>query len=185
MSDQVTKSFKDDLGREWTVDITTATLLRVKALVGFSFDDLIGKPDKKNPELAAMPLEDFLDDGEKFANVLYAILKPDAERKGITQEQFHEGFRGEGTQNAVGAFIQALMDFSHNPAKRMVIRGVMMSRRSMKRAEMKAKEMVAKMEAEMTNEKIDAEIEKVFREQSSKVASALPESLEPTLSATP
>lgn len=165
-----TKTFRDDLNREWTLAITTETLLRIHDVLGFTFDSLISRPDQKDPEKAAEPLYDFLEDSVLFARVLWLIVQPDAEKKGITESQFHSGFIGEGSKAAISAFLQALADFSRHPAKKMVIRGVMERWKAMLIAERKANELTNKLIAEMTPEKVEQEIEARLKERSLNVA---------------
>jgi len=176
--DLVSKTFKDDLGRPWTIDITAGTMLRVKSLTGFSFDSLIPPLDAKEKGNELAPIESFIDDTEQFFGVLVAILKPAIEKAGITDEQFLDGFRGEGTTCCVASFLEALGDFFRNPAKRTILRGMAAKWKAMRRAETTARARQDKILAEMTDEKIDAmvnaEIDRSIAEQSSKTVSASP-----------
>src|SRR3990167_1952817 len=163
------KTFTDDLGRSWTVDITVSTLKRLKLLCAFSIDSLVSEPDPKSRDMeksaqaAVQPLREFLDDGVRFSEVLYAILKPDADKLGLTPEQFDDGFRWPALTAAREAFLQALHDFFPSPPKRMIVRGLMaeMSRMKIltaagtKRIEEELAKMTPAMVEKLANDSID------------------------------
>lgn len=173
------RTFKDDLGHEWTVDITVSTLKRVRLLVnGFTFDDLISTPAKqtqKELEAAVQPLRDFLDDTVRFSEVLYAILKPQAEAKSLTHEQFDDGFVGHAIGLAKEAFLQALMDFFPQAPKRMMTRGLMEEAKRMTVMEDAARRRMEAMAAEMTDENITKLVNEKIDEVLKKPASDGPE----------
>lgn len=165
------KTFRDDLKREWTVNITTAALKRCIARCNFDFNSLVTDLPVKNPtqaemEATAKPLQDFLDDEVKFSEVLYAVLKLDVDAAGLTQEQFDEGFKDNAKALSRKSFLQALYDFFLPPPKKLMVLGVM---EEMKRLEQihaigmrRAREMIAKIDPlkaeRMTNEQIDKAI---------------------------
>ena len=119
--------FKDADGREWTVEISTATLRRLRDMAKFLLDDIICKNvdanGKDKLQIEVKKYQDFLDDDLRFAEVMYAILKPDADAKSITQEMFENGLRGKANQDAIIAFHTAFADFSR-PPRSLVLRGL-------------------------------------------------------------
>lgn len=169
------KTVTDDLGRAWTVDITVSTLKRLAATpCAFSIDSLVGDIDSKAKdraeaaEKASLPLRDFLDDTMRFAEVLFAIVKPEADKLGVTIDQFDEGFRGDSIQSAQEAFLQALHDFFRSPPKKMILRGMIEERKQMKilvaagrkRMEMMLAQQTPEKLEKLANESIDAALSK-------------------------
>lgn len=72
-------AFTDNQQRHWPVRIDVNALRRVKDLAGVNLaTDVFG--ETLLPQLANDPL--------LLANVLYAIIKPDADQRGISDEQF-------------------------------------------------------------------------------------------------
>jgi hypothetical protein len=178
------KKFVDDLGRSWTVDITVGTIKRVKAAVGFSFDDLVSDaPRKKNhaeaAEDAVRPLRAFLDDDAKFSDVLFAIVG--SQNPDIDQSNFDDGMGGLALSLAKSAFVQALHDFfQKSPPKRMLVRGVMEQMQMMKRAETTANKKLAELMASqpdveaITNQEIEKAMSEAIAERSSSDATNSP-----------
>lgn len=186
------KKFQDDLGRHWTVDITVGTLKRVKAAVGFSFDDLVSDaPKKKNhaeaAEEAVRPLRTFLDDDARFSDVLFAIVG--SQNPDIDQGKFDDGMGGLALSLSKMSFVQALHDFfQKSPPKRMLVRGIMEQMQMMKRAETTANKKLAELMAnqpnveEITNQEIEKAMSQARDDQSSRDAT---NSLAPLALATP
>ena len=88
-------SFKDTMGREWQLNINVAAMRRARA-----YDiDL---------SLAVQQLNKFFMDDVFFVDAIWAIVKPLADEKGITQEQFESAFDGAITEQAREALWVAL-----------------------------------------------------------------------------
>lgn len=181
---------QDTANRTWTIDITVATLRRVKQLANFSFDELIATPTgkKKDHEAIVAPLRAFLDDTGRFLEVLWAILKPDAEKASpcITQDDFDGAFRGQAIDDAQSAFLVGLHDFFPNAPKRMIVKGLIEERKNLAIANRTAQKRMEKEIAEMSPEKVEAMVNKeIDSALSLKSASEPPASSEstPTLTA--
>lgn len=95
------RAFRDTAGRQWSVDITVETIKRVKGLVGVNLLDVVGG------ELA----ERLATDPVLLCDVLYAVCKPDADRLGISDEEFGRGLAGDAIDEATDALLEALVDF--------------------------------------------------------------------------
>jgi hypothetical protein len=157
--------FTDAKERKWSLPLNVAVLRRMRLLAGFDLSDVLPKDitTKEAAKKAANAYGEFLNDDERFASVLYAIVKPQADADGVTQEQFEEGLDGEANQRAIIAFHGAFTDFSQNPRKTLL--------RGMKLGLKRAEKRLAKLDA-IT----DAEIEKAIDEAESKQsAGELPE----------
>ena len=68
--------------REWTISITYGSLKRVKDLLGI---DLASPMDGDPPLLTRLDTDIFL-----MCNTLYVLCKPEADARGISDEQFGE-----------------------------------------------------------------------------------------------
>jgi len=104
-------SFKDNTGREWHVELTIASVKRVRRLVGF---DLLG-------DSLAEAMEKLARDPVLLVDVLFAAVQPEAEKAGVTDEQFGESLGGDSLEHATDAFMDALVLFCQNPRERRAL----------------------------------------------------------------
>ena len=93
------RSFRDAEGREWhlTVDVNAAK--RVRSLAGVDLLDITGG------------LFDKLSDPITLCDVLYSICKPEADKRGVTDEEFGRGLLGDPIDSATEALLEELVDF--------------------------------------------------------------------------
>lgn len=96
------KSFNDNTGRKWDVSLSIATVKRVRNLVEVDLLAILDKPELLNT-IATDPV--------LFVDVLYVIVKPQADAIGLTDEAFGELLNGESIEQATEAFLEALVDF--------------------------------------------------------------------------
>lgn len=94
-------SFKDTEGRSWDLTLSIGDIKRVKSLTGV--DLLDAKEGKILSDLATDPIT--------TVDVLFAICKPEAETRGISDEAFGAALDGDAVRKAIDAFIEALVDF--------------------------------------------------------------------------
>lgn len=112
------QTFKDAAGREWTVQITVEQVRRVKAAIKVD----LCRQDEGDPALCIR-----LDTDPVFLfSVLWALVKAQADKFGITEEQFCEAFPGPAAGEAVRAFWAELEGLFQNvrPATAELIAGV-------------------------------------------------------------
>jgi hypothetical protein len=103
-------SFRDSAGRLWEVDITIAAVKRVRSLVGI---DLLALAEGDPPLITRLGTDIAL-----LCDALYAVVKPQADPLGVSDEDFGESLAGETISHAYDAFWESLTDFTrgHNPA---------------------------------------------------------------------
>lgn len=106
--------FKDTEGREWNVAITTATLKRVRELTGVKLGEAVADGFKV--------LNELFHDFEKLGDVLFAIVKPEADKDGVTSEQFGSALGGDVLNAASEAMVKALVDFFPDAKTRECLR---------------------------------------------------------------
>ena len=97
------QTFTDIHGRKWTVSITVGTVKRVKTMLNI---DMIGD------------IEGFLKQIQDImtrCDVLYVVCKEEADKLGITDEQFACCLAGSALRDAYNALIEAYMAFIPDP----------------------------------------------------------------------
>lgn len=96
-------SFKDSAGRDWTVAVNVLTIKRIREAIDVDLMRL-DKGEPGEPSLATR----LATDPVLVCEVLYAVIKPQLDLRGITDEQFCEHMDGEATCRAYEAFCEAL-----------------------------------------------------------------------------
>jgi len=95
------KTFNDNAGRTWTVAINVECIKRVKTLLSVNLLDAIeGKL-----------IEQLVSDPVLLCDVIYAICKPEADTKEVTDEEFGRAMAGDAIDNATTALLEELVDF--------------------------------------------------------------------------
>ena len=107
-------SFTDNAGRTWTVEITVADLKRLRAMLGIDIANLT-EPDAPPEEqlLARLATDPVL-----LVDVLYVLCLDQAEKAGVTDEQFGRAMAGDAIEEATEALLEAIVDFTPNPRER-------------------------------------------------------------------
>jgi hypothetical protein len=95
------KTFTDNAGRTWTVAINVECIKRVKTLLSVNLLDAIeGKL-----------IEQLVSDPILLCDVIFAICKPEADTKEISDEEFGRAMAGDAIDNATTALLEELVDF--------------------------------------------------------------------------
>ncbi len=104
------RTFKDNAGRVWSVQLDVAALKRVRSLLGVNLLEVIeGK------------LIDRLSNDPVFlCDVLYAVVKPEADAQKLTDEDFGRAMGGDALDGASAAFLEELVDFFPSPRRRLL-----------------------------------------------------------------
>ena len=137
------KSFTDNKGRTWMLEVTVATIKRVRALCKVDLNSIV-ELDKNNKPSAEL-LERLSSDPVLLVDVLYAVCKPQADKLGITDEDFGESMAGDAIEHATTALLEEVIDFFPE-AKRMVMQKILSASRKFSEAARK------KLEAELNDE---------------------------------
>ncbi len=95
------KTFTDSAGRAWTLVVNVSAIKRVRDVLGV---DLL---DVANGEL----LSRLADDPCVLVDVLFALCKPEADAKGVSDEDFGRGMVGAVLDEASAALMRELLDF--------------------------------------------------------------------------
>lgn len=145
-------SFKDATGRLWIVAINVGTIRNVMNATQVNLGTLLA--DDMNP------LNDLCSNPIALVNCLYWICKTSDANESVSEEEFAKCLLGESYENAINAFLEALIDFfpkrQANLLKTMISKGTELQ--------------------DSLAPQLGKLIDKQMQEISSKVASALQES---------
>ncbi|MCL4196233.1 MAG: hypothetical protein KJZ69_01960, partial [Phycisphaerales bacterium] len=103
------KTFRDNAGNEWTVEINVAALKRIRSLTGTDLLEVISGGDL---------LERLMRDPVLLCDILYALVKPQADQKQISDEAFGAAMAGDAIDAATAALLDELVAFCPSPRDR-------------------------------------------------------------------
>ena len=105
------KTFTDNTGRPWSVAINVDALKRVKTLLDVN---LLEVAEGKVVDGKVVPgglLERLTSDPILLCDVIYAVCKPEADAKEISDEDFGRAMAGDAIDVATTALLEDLVDF--------------------------------------------------------------------------
>ncbi len=117
------QSFTDNENRTWMVTLTIGSAKRVRALLGVN----LLAPCEPDPEggADALPLLTHLGtDVILLCDVIFALIKLQADEQGVTDEQWAEAMGGDAILAAQQAFYEELADFFHRRGRQDVEKAV-------------------------------------------------------------
>jgi len=82
------RSFKDNEGRQWSVDINVAAIKRVRGLTGTDLMQVI----------EGTLIEKLICDPVLLCDVVYAICKPEADTRNVSDEEFGKAMAGDAIE---------------------------------------------------------------------------------------
>jgi len=97
------RTFKDASGREWRLAITIGAIKRVRTLLGI---DLLALHEGDPSPYSRLHL-----DPMTLVDVVYVLVKPQADADSVSDEQFGEAMTGEAVLAAYTGFMEELIDF--------------------------------------------------------------------------
>lgn len=153
-------SFADRTGAVWNLDITVAALKRVRALTGFDLGSA----------LTAEGLSVLLGDIATAVDVIFALVKPEADERGTTDEAFGAALAGDTLDGALRALVRALVSFCPSPTQRAALT---MLEESVNRVIAKDLE---SLQGRAKSGDLDREVEKALREAFGPMSPAAPAS---------
>ena len=105
--------FKDTAGREWSLALNVYAVKKVRDLLSLDLLDL-GGSDKPGDGL----LFRLIADPVLLVDLLYVVCKDQADKEGVTDEQFGQAMSGDVIDAASKAFLEELPDFTPSPRDR-------------------------------------------------------------------
>ena len=97
------KRFADFKGNQWNISINIGAVKRVKSLLGIDLLDI----ESGDPPLATRLATDVV----LLCDVVYCLVKDQADKANITDAQFGEALGGSAIMDMQTAFVEELLDF--------------------------------------------------------------------------
>jgi hypothetical protein len=108
------KTFNDNAARSWTVQINVDAIKRVRDLVKVNLLDVVeGKL-----------IEQLVSDPILLCDVIYAVCKPEADAKSITDVDFGRAMAGDAIDAATTALLEDLVDFFPQARRRVLAKAM-------------------------------------------------------------
>ncbi len=109
------KTFNDNAGRTWTIAINVDAVKRVRSLLSVDLLEIVeGKL-----------IEQLIRDPVLLCDVVYAVCKPEADAKGVSDEEFGRAMAGDAIEHATKALLEDLVGFSPSPRDRANLQRVL------------------------------------------------------------
>ncbi len=109
------KTFNDNAGRTWTIAINVDAIKRVRSLLEVDLLEIVeGKL-----------IERLIRDPVLLCDVVYAVCKPEADAKGVSDEEFGRAMAGDAIEHATKALLEDLVGFSPSPRDRANLQRVL------------------------------------------------------------
>lgn len=108
---------QDHQGQEWVLHVNTDAIRRLKAEVGLSLQDLLGGEE----------FGEKLSEPDVMADVLWVLVRSQAEEKGMDRRSFEQRWTGKELQEAALGVMEAFLDFFYPDQKesvRLIMRSV-------------------------------------------------------------
>lgn len=102
------RSFKDNQGRQWSVEINVTAIKRVRGLTG---EDLM-------QVIEGTLIEKLIRDPVLLCDVVYAICKPEADSRSVSDEEFGKAMAADAIEAATTAVLEELVGFCPSPRDR-------------------------------------------------------------------
>lgn len=95
-------AFKDTAGREWKIEANFGSYARVKTATGVKLYDIATEDRQSLVQLT---------DAFTLGSVIWSMIEPQAEARGLTPEQFYEAVDGQVLNDAYSALIDEMIFF--------------------------------------------------------------------------
>src|SRR5262245_53265230 len=104
------KTFNDNAGRLWNVEVNVAAIKRVRGLAQVNLLEII----------EGTLIEKLVRDPVLLCDVIYALCKPQADSltPPVTDEEFGRAMAGDAIEHATAALLEELVSFCPSPRDR-------------------------------------------------------------------
>jgi len=154
------KTFKDTTDRTWNIMINVSAIKQVRSALDV---DLLGIIE------GSKVLEKLIDDPVTLCDVLYVLIKPQADAQQVTDEEFGAALGGDVLEKAVEALLGELIDFFPQ-AKRAALRRLL---EKIDQLEKKvADRVIAEIDSGRLDQMLEQELDRALRTPGSSSGSA-------------
>lgn len=142
------KTFADNAGRNWTVQINVDAIKRVRDLVSVNLLEVVeGKL-----------LDRLISDPVLLCDVIYAVCKPEADTKTVSDVDFGRSMAGDAIDNATTALLEELVDFFPQ-GRRKVLAKALNKLKALETAALKAVD--ARLDSPELEKRMEAELQRL------------------------
>lgn len=117
----MTHRFTDSDGHDWEVKVTIGSLRRAIDIAGIDLLNLFGK---EGEEGGTPPIVQFFQDFDALGRAVFAVVKPEADQRGIGLDSFLELLSGDVIEQARKSLLDSCVDFFPSPAQRRAFRTI-------------------------------------------------------------
>jgi hypothetical protein len=107
-------TFTDVQGRSWNVEVTVASIKRVRHLAHVDLLETVG----------STLLDRLVADPVLLGDVLYALVKPQADERHLSDEDFGRALAGDVVEAATTALLESFVAFFPSPRRRVLQKAV-------------------------------------------------------------
>lgn len=115
------KTFVDNAGRTWTVTVNVDAIKRVRGLLNVDLLEI----------LEGTLVERLIRDPVLLCDVVYAVCKPEADARNVTDEDFGRAMAGDVIDEATTVLLEELVAFCPSPRDRKNLGRVLTTTRRM------------------------------------------------------
>lgn len=150
------KTFIDNAERTWSLSVNVAAIKRVRAFCDINLLDIITLDSENRPDAGL--LERLSGDPVLLVDVLYAVCKPEADARNVSDEEFGQAMSGDSIELATRALLEEIVDFFPQ-GKRRVFQKVLTATRRFEEAT--AKKLQELMDSGEIDRALDNELRKL------------------------
>jgi len=108
------KTFTDNQGHNWSIVVNVSTVKRVRSMLKIDLLSILVDEGKL--------IEQLNTDDVLLCDIIYALVKPDADARQVSDEDFGAAMAGDAIGAATAAFLDELADFFPEPKRRLLKR---------------------------------------------------------------
>ena len=143
------RTFTDNAGRTWTLSLSFGAVKRVRGLLDVNLLEL----DKGDPPL----LTRLGTDPILLVDVIFAVIKPQADGLGVTDEQWAESMGGEAMLAAQKAFYGEVADFTRSQGRPDMAKAALAQHALIERVIAMSEERIGQIDVEELAQKISGD----------------------------
>ena len=103
------RTFKDNSGRTWTVELNVHQMKRIRARLGVDLVNVIALD--AGGKVKVDLVDRIANDPCLLVDILWVCVEEEAKAAGVTDEQFGRSLVGDSIETATAAFLDELVDF--------------------------------------------------------------------------